>query len=186
MFSAYYWYRETLNISPNVESPQEVNWTIGLTLNTNYLFYLQLSLTALCLILSWVLVYLAMVKGITESPKVVYVTALFPYLVLIIFFIRAVTLRGMEDGIAHLFTPKVGPDLQSSRVLGYQFISLQFSLLLDPTVWLEAGTQIFFSLGLSFGSLIAYSSYNPVNNNCVRWVGQMVMNVYCLLLYSII
>ena len=113
MFSAYYWYRETLNISPNVESPQEVNWTIGLTLNTNYLFYLQLSLTALCLILSWVLVYLAMVKGITESPKVVYVTALFPYLVLIIFFIRAVTLRGMEDGIAHLFTPKVGPDLQS-------------------------------------------------------------------------
>ena len=36
LFSAYYWYRETLNISPDVESPQEVNWTIGLTLNTNY------------------------------------------------------------------------------------------------------------------------------------------------------
>ena len=86
------------------------------------------------MILSWVLVYLAMVKGITESPKVVYVsiyihtycysviykvkqvvvcnilfqvTAVFPYIVLIIFFIRAVTLRGMADGIAHLFTPKV-------------------------------------------------------------------------------
>jgi len=130
--TAYFWYRETLNISSDVESPESVNWVIGL-----------------CLISSWLLVYLAMVKGITENPKVVYITAIFPYVVLVIFFFRAVTLPGMADGIIHLFTPK-------------------FSLLLDPMTWLEAGTQIFFSLGLSFGSLIAYSSYNPVTNNCLR------------------
>lgn len=51
--------------------------------------------------------------------------------------------------MAHLFTPR-------------------WETLLDPVVWLEAGTQIFFSLGLAFGGLIAFSSYNPANNNCYR------------------
>jgi solute carrier family 6 amino acid/orphan transporter-like 15/16/17/18/20 len=55
----------------------------------------------------------------------------------------------MEDGIAYLFTPK-------------------WEKLMDPVVWLEAGTQIFFSLGLAFGGLIAYSSYNPANNNVTK------------------
>uniref|UniRef100_T1KNM1 Uncharacterized protein n=1 Tax=Tetranychus urticae TaxID=32264 RepID=T1KNM1_TETUR len=76
-----------------------------------------------------------MVKGIASSGKVVYVTATFPYFVLVIFFFRGITLPGMSAGITHLFTPK-------------------WSKLLDPIVWLEAGTQIFFSLGLGFGGLI--------------------------------
>lgn len=56
---------------------------------------------------------------------------------------------GAGDGLRHLFTPS-------------------WHTILDPVVWLEAGTQIFFSLGLAFGGLIAFSSYNPVNNNCYR------------------
>merc|ERR1712141_305224 len=104
---------------------------------------------AACLLAAWCLVYLCIVKGITENPKIIYVTAIYPYVVLIIFFFRGITLEGMEDGIRHLFKPK-------------------FEKLADPVVWLEAGTQIFFSLGLAFGGLIAYASYNPVNNNCTR------------------
>lgn len=92
---------------------------------------------------------MCMIKGIASSGKVVYVTATFPYIVLVIFFFRGITLKGMGDGLMHLFTPK-------------------WHTILDPVVWLEAGTQIFFSLGLAFGGLIAFSSYNPVDNNCYR------------------
>lgn len=39
--------------------------------------------------------------------QVVYVTATFPYLVLIIFFFRGITLHGFERGLEHLFVPEV-------------------------------------------------------------------------------
>lgn len=48
------------------------------------------------------------------------------------------------------------------------FYIFQFTRLGDPQVWLEAATQIFFSLGVAFGGLIAFSSYMPVRNNCYR------------------
>ena len=53
-------------------------------------------------------------------------------------------------------------------IRSFDNVFFQWEKLLEPVVWLEAGTQIFFSLGLAFGGLIAYSSYNPANNNCTR------------------
>ena len=40
--------------------------------------------------------------------------------------------------------------------------------LANPRTWVNAATQIFYSLGLGFGSLIAFSSYNEYNNNFER------------------
>lgn len=128
----FYWYRTTLQCSESVDLPESFNYHM-----------------AIALIVSWFLVYICMVQGITSSGKIVYMTAIFPYVVLFIFFFRGITLKGAADGVAHLFTPR-------------------WETLLDPVVWLEAGTQIFFSLGLAFGGLIAFSSYNPANNNCYR------------------
>ncbi|CAD7090230.1 unnamed protein product [Hermetia illucens] len=128
----YYWYRSTLMSSSSVNEPEQFNYYM-----------------ALALVVSWFLVYICMVQGITSSGKIVYITAIFPYIVLIIFFFRGITLKGASDGILHLFTPR-------------------WEEVLEPVVWLEAGTQIFFSLGLAFGGLIAFSSYNPANNNCYR------------------
>lgn len=88
-------------------------------------------------------------KGIQSSGKAVYFTSLFPYIVLTIFFIRGITLPGAGAGILHMLEPKV-------------------EMLLKPSVWLDAATQVFYSFGLAFGSLIAFGSYNTPKNNCVR------------------
>ncbi|XP_041844103.1 sodium- and chloride-dependent transporter XTRP3-like [Melanotaenia boesemani] len=103
----------------------------------------------LCLLLAWVITYLFILRGVKSTGKVVYFTATFPYVVLFIYLIRGMTLHGAINGIIYMFTPKM-------------------EQLANPTTWINAATQIFFSLGLGFGSLIAFSSYNQYHNNFER------------------
>ena len=37
---------------------------------------------------------------------------------------------------------------------------------MDPRAWMDAATQMFYSLSIGFGALIAFSSYMPRKNNC--------------------
>lgn len=103
----------------------------------------------LCVVGAWVLVCGALIKGIQSSGKVVYVTATFPYVILVALLIDGVMLDGAADGIIYYIKP-------------------DFSKLLDVQVWKAAAVQIFFSLSTSFGGLITLSSYNKFNNNCHR------------------
>ncbi|XP_049801444.1 sodium-dependent nutrient amino acid transporter 1-like [Schistocerca nitens] len=103
----------------------------------------------LCLLFSWVVVFLVVVRGVKSSGKAAYFLALFPYVVLFALLIRGVTLPGAGEGILYFIRP-------------------QWELLLTAEVWYEAVTQAFFSLGVSFGTLIMYSSYNGFSHNIHR------------------
>ncbi|GFY49748.1 sodium- and chloride-dependent glycine transporter 2 [Trichonephila inaurata madagascariensis] len=104
---------------------------------------------ALCLVLAWVIVFLCLSKGVQSSGKVVYFTALFPYVVLVILFFRGVTLPGAKEGILFYVTP-------------------DWSRLATAQVWGDAAVQIFFALSPAWGGLITLSSYNKFHNNCYK------------------
>ncbi|CAL1286112.1 unnamed protein product [Larinioides sclopetarius] len=103
----------------------------------------------LCLAAVYFICYFSLWKGISTSGKVVWFTALFPYVVLLVLLVRGCTLPGAAEGIKFYLTP-------------------DFSALADANVWVDAATQVFFSLGPGFGVLLAFASYNKFHNNVYR------------------
>ncbi|XP_045130883.1 sodium- and chloride-dependent glycine transporter 1-like isoform X1 [Portunus trituberculatus] len=100
--------------------------------------------------LSCVIVSACLSRGIRATGNIVYFTAVFPYAVLIILFIRGITLEGAYKG------------------LEFYILKPNMTRLTEVEVWSEAAVQIFFSLGLCYGSLITLSSYSKFTYNCMR------------------
>lgn len=101
----------------------------------------------LCLTLSWIITYFCVSKGVQTAGKVVYFTALFPYVILVALLVRGLTLDGAWSGIGFYLAP-------------------DWSKLLVAQVWGDAASQIFYSFGISCGSLVTLASYNKFTNNC--------------------
>nr|AAM51989.1 RE10560p [Drosophila melanogaster] len=103
----------------------------------------------LALFVAWVVIFLVIMRGVKSSGKAAYFLALFPYVVLFVLLIRAVTLEGARDGILFFLEPQWGE-------------------LLNPTVWKEAVVQCFFSLAVGSGPIIMFASYNRFDHGIYR------------------
>nr|WLN44357.1 ORPHAN2 [Sinonovacula rivularis] len=104
---------------------------------------------SLCNLLAWTIIFLVLARGVETLGKVMYVAAVFPYILLTILLVRGLTLDGHETGIEFYLQPNI-------------------TKLYEASVWSDAAVQIFYSLGICQGGLIAMSSFNAFKTNTLR------------------
>jgi NSS family neurotransmitter:Na+ symporter len=97
-------------------------------------------------LLNWFIVYRGVRKGIELANKI-FMPLLFFLTGVLVFW--SLTLDGAMEGVRAYLTP-------------------DFSKLSNPKVWIDAYSQIFFTLSLGFGIMIAYASYLPGKANISR------------------
>lgn len=101
-------------------------------------------------IIIWVIAAFIMYKGISKGIETVCKVCLpILFLLTLILVIRGVTLPGAVDGLNYLFKP-------------------DWSALKNPSVWVAAYGQIFFSLSIGFAIMLSYSSYLPKKTDVVN------------------
>ncbi len=96
--------------------------------------------------LCWLIVYFGIQKGVERANKIFMPLLLGLILILVLW---SVSLEGAAKGIAVYLKP-------------------DFSKLSEKKVWIDAFSQIFFTLSLGFGIMIAYASYLPRKVNIVK------------------
>ena len=96
--------------------------------------------------LNWFICHRGVQRGIELANKI-FMPLLFFLTAVLVFW--SLTLDGAMAGMRAYLTP-------------------DFSKLADPKVWIDAYSQIFFTLSLGFGIMIAYASYLPEKSNISR------------------
>ncbi|XP_071088598.1 sodium- and chloride-dependent GABA transporter 1-like [Haliotis cracherodii] len=141
--------QETTNILGHTSTEEFWQYKVlGVSSGIDDLGFLQPHLV-ICWFITCVAVFLCIMKGIKSLGKVVYVTALMPYALLLVLLVRSCMMPGAVDGILFYLTP-------------------DFSHLQHPQVWLDALVQVFFSVGTAWGTLIVMASHNSFHSNLIR------------------
>lgn len=94
------------------------------------------------LLVTWIVIWAIIKSGLTSIGKILLFTVPFPVILVLLLLVRGVTLDGSAEGLNYYLAP-------------------DWRQLANPQVWLAAYGQIFFSLSLGFGTMIAYSSFMP-------------------------
>jgi len=100
-------------------------------------------------IVSFIIVYLCVAKGIKTSGKVVYISTPLPYILMFILLIRGLFLEGAFDGISYLF-------------------AVDWSKLWEFEVWYRAANQVLFQYGIALASLHALASYKEKSQSILN------------------
>lgn len=130
-------------------------------LNWQLLIYLSLG---------WIIVFICLSRGVKSAGKVAYFTAIFPYVMLTAVLIRGKLKYKIIKNINnnHNGYLLLGVTLENAIEGIKYFIIPDFDQLANASVWGDAASQVFYSLGIGCGSLITMSSFNSFTNNCFR------------------
>ncbi|CAD5205537.1 unnamed protein product [Bursaphelenchus okinawaensis] len=99
---------------------------------------------------AWTITTLSLSQGVKLIGKLAYFTSTIPYIIIVILFIRSVTLEGAMIGMDfYLFSPDL-------------------TTLYDLSTWRAAATHVSYSLSVGFGGILSLASYNVKTHNCYR------------------
>lgn len=97
-------------------------------------------IVVLAVLVAWLLIYYCIRDGASSVGKVVKYTVFIPVILLVIMAIKGLTMPNAAASMAKLFIPEL-------------------SAFADPTLWIDAIGQVFYSLSIMMAIMFAYGSY---------------------------
>lgn len=98
------------------------------------------------LLVAWGAIYFCIRRGASSVGKVVKYTVFLPVILLVVMAVKGCTMPGAGEGIRKFFVP-------------------EFSAFSDPTLWIDAIGQVFYSLSIMMAIMFAYGSYLDEKSN---------------------